>query len=306
MSDLARILAAPDPPAAALAEAVLRHDGRIFQKQRRRIAALLRAEAERRDPGLAAPVEAAFLRSCTIHPALLALLLPPAAGAFLPEADGRPVANRVEPGKRPRSSMAPTLVFDAEGRLLAVLGSPGGARIIHYVARALVALLDWGMEPEAAAALPHVGTIGTALDLEEGTREPDGVRGEVRFDHVGFAYEPGGTRILDDIDLVVAPGTTLTGRVERLMDEPTRESVAALAPLGRLGTPEDIARLGATLVAEAVLVADRPGADIGDDFHVSMGVRGKAGMRGDAIVVPDPCQAKGTFCARWRWRTCDD
>jgi gamma-glutamyltranspeptidase/glutathione hydrolase len=89
--------------------------------------------------------------------------------AFLPEADGRPVANRVEPGKRPRSSMAPTLVFDAEGRLLAVLGSPGGARIIHYVARALVALLDWGMEPEAAAALPHVGTIGTALDLEEGT-----------------------------------------------------------------------------------------------------------------------------------------
>lgn len=89
--------------------------------------------------------------------------------AFLPEADGRPVANRVEPGKRPRSSMAPTLVFDAEGRLLAVLGSPGGARIIHYVARALVALLDWGMEPQAAAALPHVGTIGAALDLEEGT-----------------------------------------------------------------------------------------------------------------------------------------
>lgn len=89
--------------------------------------------------------------------------------AFVPEADGRLLANRVEPGKRPRSSMAPTLVFDAEGRLLAVLGSPGGARIIHYVARALVALLDWGMEPQAAAALPHVGTIGAALDLEEGT-----------------------------------------------------------------------------------------------------------------------------------------
>lgn len=86
MTDLARLLAAPDPPAAALAEAVLRHDGRIFQKQRQRIAALLRAEAERRDPALAAPAEALFLRSCTIHPALLALLLPPAAGAFPPEA----------------------------------------------------------------------------------------------------------------------------------------------------------------------------------------------------------------------------
>jgi gamma-glutamyltranspeptidase/glutathione hydrolase len=89
--------------------------------------------------------------------------------AFAPEAEGRPVANRVEPGKRPLSSMSPTLVFDAEGRLVAVLGSPGGARIIHYVARALVALLDWGMAPEAAVALPHAGTIGTALDLEAGS-----------------------------------------------------------------------------------------------------------------------------------------
>jgi gamma-glutamyltranspeptidase/glutathione hydrolase len=89
--------------------------------------------------------------------------------AFVPEAGGRPVANRVEPGKRPRSSMSPTLVFDTDGRLVAAVGSPGGARIIHYVARALVALLDWGMEPHAALALPHVGTIGTALDLEAGS-----------------------------------------------------------------------------------------------------------------------------------------
>jgi gamma-glutamyltranspeptidase/glutathione hydrolase len=89
--------------------------------------------------------------------------------AFAPEAGGRPVANRVEPGKRPRSSMSPTLVFDTDGRLVAAVGSPGGARIIHYVARALVALLDWGMEPQAAVALPHAGTIGTALDIEDGS-----------------------------------------------------------------------------------------------------------------------------------------
>jgi gamma-glutamyltranspeptidase/glutathione hydrolase len=86
-----------------------------------------------------------------------------------PAVDGRPVANRVEGGKRPRSSMSPTIVFDAEGRLEAVVGSPGGARIIGYVAQALVAMLDWGMDPQAAVSLPHVGTVGAGVELEEGT-----------------------------------------------------------------------------------------------------------------------------------------
>jgi gamma-glutamyltranspeptidase/glutathione hydrolase len=89
--------------------------------------------------------------------------------SFRPTADGRPVANRVEPGKRPRSSMAPTLVFDAEGRLHAVLGSPGGARIIGYVAKTLVAMLDWGMDPQAAVDQPHVLTLGGTIELERGT-----------------------------------------------------------------------------------------------------------------------------------------
>jgi len=90
--------------------------------------------------------------------------------SFLPERDGRPVANRVQPGKRPRSSMAPTIVLDAEGRLHAVLGSPGGARIIGYVAQAAVALLDWDMTAQEAAALPHVGTLGGAVELEAETQ----------------------------------------------------------------------------------------------------------------------------------------
>jgi gamma-glutamyltranspeptidase / glutathione hydrolase len=89
--------------------------------------------------------------------------------SFVPEQGGRPVANRVEGGKRPRSSMSPTIVLDSEGRLHAVAGSPGGARIIGYVAQALVALLDWGMTPQEAAALPHVGTIGGAVELEAET-----------------------------------------------------------------------------------------------------------------------------------------
>jgi len=89
--------------------------------------------------------------------------------SFRPEIDGFPVANRVAGGKRPRSSMAPALVFDAQGRLVAITGSPGGARIIGYVAQSLVALLDWGMEPALAAGLPHVGPMNNAVELEEGT-----------------------------------------------------------------------------------------------------------------------------------------
>ena len=89
--------------------------------------------------------------------------------SFRPEVEGRAVANRVQGGKRPRSSMSPSLVLDAEGKLLAVVGSPGGSRIIGYVAQALAGMLDWGMAPQEAVSLPHVGTLGGAVELEEGT-----------------------------------------------------------------------------------------------------------------------------------------
>ena len=89
--------------------------------------------------------------------------------SFRPEIDGRPVANRVEPAKRPRSSMAPTMVFDPQGELRVVLGSPGGARIIGYVAQTLIAILDWAMDPQAAIALPRVVTVGTEIELEADT-----------------------------------------------------------------------------------------------------------------------------------------
>jgi gamma-glutamyltranspeptidase/glutathione hydrolase len=89
--------------------------------------------------------------------------------AFVPERDGLPVANRVEPGKRPRSSMAPTMVFDADGDLRLVVGSPGGSAIIGYVARTLVAVLDWGLDIQAAIDLGHVVNRNGATDLEKGT-----------------------------------------------------------------------------------------------------------------------------------------
>ena len=89
--------------------------------------------------------------------------------SFVPEEDGKPVANRVEGGKRPRSSMAPTVVFDAHGRLYAVVGSPGGSQIIGYVAKTLIALLDWRMDPQAAVDFGNFGSRNGPTELEAGT-----------------------------------------------------------------------------------------------------------------------------------------
>lgn len=90
--------------------------------------------------------------------------------AFSPELDGRPVANRVAPGKRPRSSMSPTIVFDSGGLPILALGSAGGSRIIGHVAQSLVALLDWGLEPQAAVGLPRVAARDGLVELEAGTQ----------------------------------------------------------------------------------------------------------------------------------------
>ncbi|OSZ74993.1 gamma-glutamyltransferase family protein [Hydrogenophaga sp. IBVHS1] len=89
--------------------------------------------------------------------------------SFTPrDAGGLSVANRVEPGKRPRSSMAPTLVFDrSSGELLMSTGSPGGALIIHYTAKALHGVLQWGLHPQAALDLPNFGSLGGPLLLEQ-------------------------------------------------------------------------------------------------------------------------------------------
>ncbi len=89
--------------------------------------------------------------------------------SFAPEIDGKPVANAVAPRKRPLSSMAPTLVFDKQGALYASLGSPGGTRIIGYVAQTLVGLLDWKLDMQAAIDMPRVINRNGPLELEAGT-----------------------------------------------------------------------------------------------------------------------------------------
>ncbi|MBL8699787.1 MAG: gamma-glutamyltransferase [Alphaproteobacteria bacterium] len=89
--------------------------------------------------------------------------------ALNPREGDRVVANAVAAGKRPRSSMSPTIVTDAEGRLLFTLGSPGGARIIPYVVQTLVGVLDWGLDIQAAISLPRHVTLGGPVEIERGS-----------------------------------------------------------------------------------------------------------------------------------------
>ncbi|MGF1872728.1 gamma-glutamyltransferase [Photobacterium indicum] len=88
--------------------------------------------------------------------------------SFRSHADGVPIANRIEPGKRPRSSMAPTIVMK-EGEPYMAVGSPGGSQIIGYVAKTLVAHLDWGLNLQQAINLPNMNNRFGAFELEQGT-----------------------------------------------------------------------------------------------------------------------------------------
>lgn len=125
-------------------------------------------DSQGRSVAMTTTIESAFGSRLMVHGFLLNNQL--TDFSFRPTDDaGRPVANRVQPGKRPRSSMAPTLVFDnATGELLASLGSPGGALIIHYTARALLATHLWGQDAREALHLPHAGSLGGPVLLEAG------------------------------------------------------------------------------------------------------------------------------------------
>ena len=85
--------------------------------------------------------------------------------SFRSHRDGRPIANRVEPGKRPRSSMAPTIVLK-DGKPVLVVGSPGGSRIIGYVVKTLIAHLDWGMDVQQAVDMPNLVNRFGPFDVE--------------------------------------------------------------------------------------------------------------------------------------------
>ncbi|MFN3990305.1 MAG: gamma-glutamyltransferase [Erythrobacter sp.] len=88
---------------------------------------------------------------------------------LIPEADGKPVANRVEGGKRPRSSMAPTVVFGPDGKPMLVIGAAGGPTIPVTVARAIIGVIDFGLGAQDALALPFAMSFGESLLIEEGS-----------------------------------------------------------------------------------------------------------------------------------------
>ena len=93
--------------------------------------------------------------------------------ASIPTLGGKPVANAVEPGKRPRSSMTPTLIFDADGELVMATGSPGGNSIIAYTAKSIVGVMEFGMSVADAVALPNVVARGHPVRVES-ARAPEG------------------------------------------------------------------------------------------------------------------------------------
>lgn len=134
--------------------------------------------------------------------------------SFRTHRDGVPIANRLEPGKRPRSSMSPTIVLN-DGDPVLVIGSPGGSRIIGYVAKTIIAHLDWGMDVQTAIDLPHlVNRFGT-YDVEEGSAAADL---QPALEEMGFEVN---ARALTSGLHAISVGDTLRGGAD-----PRREGIA--------------------------------------------------------------------------------
>jgi gamma-glutamyltranspeptidase/glutathione hydrolase len=88
---------------------------------------------------------------------------------FDPADQGALTANRVQPGKRPRSSMSPTIVYDKDGKVVLAIGAAGGTTIIAQVAKAVMGVIDWDLDVQSAIALPQLIAIGDRLAIEKGT-----------------------------------------------------------------------------------------------------------------------------------------
>ena len=135
--------------------------------------------------------------------------------SFRPESDGNPVANAVEPGKRPRSSMSPTIVM-RDGAPVFVVGSPGGSRIIGYVTQAILAHMAMGLDPQQAVAMPHLVKRFGTYDLEEGTAAAD-LAGPLE----ALGHEVNVRNLNSGLHAIAIDGDTLTGGAD-----PRREGVA--------------------------------------------------------------------------------
>ena len=136
--------------------------------------------------------------------------------------NGKPVANAPGPGKRPRSSMSPTLVFDAQGRLFMVTGSPGGNSIIAYVSKTLVGVLDWDMSAQEAVDLPNIIARGGTVGVETSRGEHGAAIGETLTSMGYDVRERSGEN--SGLHVIIVRGRDLEGAAD-----PRREGVALKA-----------------------------------------------------------------------------
>ncbi len=133
--------------------------------------------------------------------------------SFASHRNGRPIANRVEPGKRPRSSMSPTIVL-RDGKPVLVIGSPGGSRIIGYVAQTIIAHLDWGLDIQAAISMPRLVNRGGIFEVEN---TPFGAKMAPKLEAIGYEVRLG--KITSGLH-GIAIGTQLSGGAD-----PRREGI---------------------------------------------------------------------------------
>ena len=142
--------------------------------------------------------------------------------AFQPTRQGGAVANAVAANKRPRSSMAPTIIFDGAGRPVLALGSPGGPRIIGYVAKTVIATIDWGLDPAAAVRAGNVLDRGRGIEIEKGSSlEPLKPALEAKGHGVTLAEMDSGVNL---VAIQYGPGAT---RTLTAAADPRREGMAA-------------------------------------------------------------------------------
>lgn len=145
--------------------------------------------------------------------------------SFLPrDAQGRPAANAVAPGKRPRSSMLPAILLDAEGRFAGALGSPGGNAILAYVGKAMVGTVDWGLSMQDAIALPNLIARGGNFN-GEADRFPPGV--VEALGARGIAVRPGQGEDSGLHGVILRDGRLDGGA------DPRREGVVLIEPASR-------------------------------------------------------------------------
>ena len=142
--------------------------------------------------------------------------------ARTPAGDGPAPANSIAPGKRPRSSMSPLMVFDADGELLLVTGSPGGHAIIAYVAKTVLGILDWGMSAQEATDFPNIFARGKSVSIEQVGAQ--GAALTTLFTEQGYAVRKPRAEN-SGIHLIVVRPEGLEGAAD-----PRREGVVLTAP----------------------------------------------------------------------------